>query len=89
MLLLLFQVLHDFQKNQAREISEATERTRRQLEEEQARVTSVTSQFNALKVWFGVTVGISLAFIQFAWVQSFLLIYFFFELTEFFFEENR
>ncbi|KAK4321607.1 hypothetical protein Pmani_007599, partial [Petrolisthes manimaculis] len=45
----LQQVLQDFQKNQAREISEATERTRRQLEEEQARVTSLTSQLNAFK----------------------------------------
>ena len=43
-------MLQDFQKNQAREIAEATERTRRKLEEEQDKTISLNTQLNALKV---------------------------------------
>ncbi|XP_068234702.1 thyroid receptor-interacting protein 11-like isoform X2 [Palaemon carinicauda] len=45
----LQQVLQDFQKGQAREIAEATERTRRQLEEEQDKSRSLLSQVDNLK----------------------------------------
>lgn len=45
----LQQVLQDFQKNQAREIAEATERTRRKLEEEQEKTASLGVQLSALK----------------------------------------
>ncbi|XP_045126232.1 thyroid receptor-interacting protein 11-like isoform X2 [Portunus trituberculatus] len=45
----LQQVLQDFQKNQAREIAEATERTRRKLEDEQEKTASLGAQLGALK----------------------------------------
>nr|XP_045622035.1 thyroid receptor-interacting protein 11-like isoform X1 [Procambarus clarkii] len=48
-LVTLQQVLQDFQKNQVREIAEATERTRKQLDDEKQKTTSLTSQINSLK----------------------------------------
>lgn len=45
----LQQVLQDFQKGQAREIAEATERTRRQLEDEQDKSRSLSTHVDNLK----------------------------------------
>lgn len=53
----LQQVLQDFQKNQAREIAEATERTRRKLEEEQEKNAALTTQLNNFKSQLGEAQG--------------------------------